>query len=156
MAAGRPAVHFQYVQMSVWQFHPTPDVFFMQTIFGKGNLLSCRLGMSLCTQDADVKKKTENRVFLFFWCYAGKHVTFPQQQHQQRWLTTSLSTSLSTDCCWNCVYRAFPIWSAINMQVSQNSYTTCCLVLSFLHFAFFMFHIWCTSGARGFQPVISH
>lgn len=66
MAAGRPAVHFQYVQMSVWQFHHTPDVFFMQIIFGKGNLLSCRLGISLCTQDVDVKKKTENSVFLFF------------------------------------------------------------------------------------------
>lgn len=61
-----PAVHFQYVQMSIWRFHYTPDVFFMQIIFSKGNLLRCRLGMRLCTQNADVKKKTENRVFLFF------------------------------------------------------------------------------------------
>lgn len=70
---------------------------------------------------ADVRKKTGNVLGIEAELqtserrYAGKHVTFVQQ-HQQRWLTTSLSPSLCSDCCWNCEYRALSIWSAINTR----------------------------------------
>lgn len=68
----------------------------MQIICGKRNSPGCKLGMSLCTQ----RKKAANNLFLFFKsrlscrrvkdATQGKHVTFLQQQHQQRWLTTFL------------------------------------------------------------------